>query len=400
MNVNVLNVKYEKIAVVDDFTSLMWCKRYVDIGALDLQIEATKENLNVFKKGYYITRDDDDVIFRIESLEIESDSEGNDNLIVGALDCKCILNQRITWSQIFLNNSDVQDFIKEMLIFNFIAPSETRRRINMRFEENESLAGIGTATTRQSTYDIIGDKIIELCKTYGLGCKVYFNYDDQKFYVKLLQGVDRSIEQTINPRIIFSPEYDNLFSSKYNFDMSNSKNVALVGGEGEGIERKLRQVGNVSGLERREMFVDAGSVSSEGDLVDYYDALINEGKSKLSETTATSKFEAEIDINSYEYKIDYDVGDIITVQNKYGVTINARIVEIIETWDNSGYTLEPVFEYIEPNVDLENVLFTEQLEGLMTESSNFLLIETSPLITEDREHEIISEDGKIIVAEK
>lgn len=399
MNVNVLNTKYEKITIVDDFTSLMWCKRYADVGALDLEIEATTENLNVFKKGYYITRDDDDAIYRIESLEIESDNEGNDKLIVGALDCKCILHQRITWDQIFLNNSDVQAFIKEMLTFNFIAPSDTRRRINLRFDDNEALNGIGVAATRQSTYDDIGEKVIELCKTYNLGCKVYFDYDTEKFHFALYNGVDRSINQTLNPRIVFSPDNDNMFSNKYSFDMSESKNVALVGGEGEGLERKLRSVGTVSGLDRREVFVDASSAKDDGNLADYYDALINEGKSKLSEMTETAKFEAEIDNNFYSYKDDYDLGDVVTIKNKYGVNINARIIEIIETWDNTGYTIEPVFEYIEPDVDLQDVLFTEISEAIKTEDENILIIERSPFITEDEENEIITEDGLIITVE-
>lgn len=182
--------------------------------------------------------------------------------------------------------------------------------------------------------------------------------------------------------------------------MSQSKNVALVGGEGEGLERKLRSVGTVSGLDRREVFVDASSAKDEGDLVDYFDALINEGKAKLSEMTATAKFEAEIDNNFYSYKDDYDLGDIVTIKNKYGVTINARIIEIIETWDNSGYTIEPVFEYIEPDVDLQDVLFTEMSEALKTEDENILIIERSPFITENEENEIITEDGKLITLEK
>lgn len=375
MNLIVLNTNYEKITIIDTFTSLMWCKRYADVGALDLEIEASKENLNIFRKGFYIVREDDDTIYRIESAEIETDNEGNDKLIVGGLDCKCILSQRITWSQIFMNNSDVQAFIKQMLNYNFIAPSDTRRRINLRFEDNTGLNGIGVATTRQSTYDNIGEKTIELCKSFDLGCKVYFNYETQKFVFKLIKGVDRSINQRVNPQIVFSPDNDNLFTSKYSFNMSESKNVALVGGEGEGLERKLRQVGNASGLERREVFIDASSAKDEGDLVDYYDALINEGKSKLAEMAATTTFEGEIDTTRYKYKIDYDLGDVVTVKNKYGVIINARIVEIIETWDNEGYTIEPVFEYIDPEIELVNVLFTELLDGIMTEDGDFLQLD-------------------------
>ena len=81
MNINVLNKQYQRIAVVDTFTSLMWCKRYYDVGALDLQIEATIENLKIFKKHYFITRDDDTNVYRIEAIEIDTNEDGDDVLL-------------------------------------------------------------------------------------------------------------------------------------------------------------------------------------------------------------------------------------------------------------------------------------------------------------------------------
>lgn len=399
MNINVLNPFYKKTVIVDNYISLMWCKRYADVGALDLEVEASKENIETFKKNFYITRDDDDAIYRIEKIELDTDENGDDKLIIGAIDMKELLHQRITWSQVFMNNSDVQTFIKQMLNFNFIAPQDTKRRVNLRFDDNTELDGIGTAATRQSTYDDIGEKVIELCKTYNLGCKIYFDYETQKFHFKMFNGVNRSAGQTVNPRIVFSSDNDNLFSSKYEFDMSELKNVALVGGEGEGVDRKLRSVGNVSGLERREIFIDASKAKDDGDLVDYYNALENEGKSKLTELTAKSTFDADVDTNFFKYKTDYDLGDVVTIQNRYGVAMNARIVEIIETWDKEGYTIEPKFEYIEDSDDVKNVLLTEFVDMMLTEIDQALLYETSPTITENGNDYIITEDNKQIVLE-
>ena len=49
----------------------------------------------------------------------------------------------------------------------------------------------------------------------------------------------------------------------------------------------------------------------------------------------------------YKYKEDYNLGDIVNIVNEFGISINARITEIIESQDDNGYTIEPTFENIE-----------------------------------------------------
>lgn len=373
MNINVLNTNFERVAVIDNYISLIWCKRFYEVGALDLQIEASTENLKIFKKGYYITRADDDGIFRIEAIELDTTEENDNTLIIGAYDCKQILFQRITWEQVFVRNATVENFIAALLDACIINPEIAERKIN------NFVANIPTLTTeettRQSTYDVLGEKIIALCTESKLGCKVTFNNLNQ-FVFSLYKGVNRSYSQSENARVVFSPEYENLISSKYKMDMSDYKNVALIGGEGEGLDRKMRSVGNASGLDRREMFVDASSASSdEGDLVDYYNALIEEGKQKLAESTIQTSFEGEVDtINSYKYKVDYNLGDIVTIQNEYGINIDARIVEIIETWDNEGYTVEPVFEYEESD-NVTDAILSERMLPILTEDDKIILLD-------------------------
>lgn len=102
MDINVLDHNFIKIAVVDNYTSLMWCKRYFEIGALDLEIEATRETIAIFKKGNYITREDDDAIYRIEAVELDTAEDKNNSLIVGAYDCKKYCNKGLFGSRSIL----------------------------------------------------------------------------------------------------------------------------------------------------------------------------------------------------------------------------------------------------------------------------------------------------------
>lgn len=74
----------------------------------------------------------------------------------------------------------------------------------------------------------------------------------------------------------------------------------------------------------------------------------NRGKSKLAEHKVKQTFEGEVDtINTYEYKEDYNIGDIVKVKNEYGIEADARIIEIMECIDGEdGHTVEPIFEYL------------------------------------------------------
>ena len=68
----------------------------------------------------------------------------------------------------------------------------------------------------------------------------------------------------------------------------------------------------------------------------------------LAERVKTLEFEGSVDtLDTYVYKNDYDLGDIVKVVNEYGIEAQAQIVSIIESEDNEdGYIVEPTFEYM------------------------------------------------------
>ena len=129
------------------------------------------------------------------------------------------------------------------------------------------------------------------------------------------------------------------------------KNVTLIGGEGEGAERKYASVGEASGLNRRELFTDARDISSDvGDGVVLTDAeytaqLKQRGKEKLTENEDVVSFEGEVDTTTmFQYGVDFFKGDVVQIANEYGHETTARIIEIVMSEDENGMSVYPTFK--------------------------------------------------------
>jgi len=218
-------------------------------------------------------------------------------------------------------------------------------------------AAVATVTVQhgisaQYTGDGLLTAVQEICTAYGLGIRAVA--DDMAMImprIEIVEGTDRSERQAKNSPVIFSDEYENLLSSSYVLDTSKYKNVALVAGEGEGKARKRAIYGNAAGMARRELYVDARDVSTnDGEISDaeYTEQLAARGAEQTAMHAATEVFDGEIDINNtFALDVDYTLGDIVTVENKYGIRKNVRISAIVETWDIIGYTVIPIYENLE-----------------------------------------------------
>ena len=80
----------------------------------------------------------------------------------------------------------------------------------------------------------------------------------------------------------------------------------------------------------------------------YISYLLARGENKLAEFGVTTSFEGDVEPNAtFVFGRDYFLGDIVTVQNAYGISAKARIVEVVEVCDDSGFSVEPKFEYIQ-----------------------------------------------------
>ena len=272
MDLYILNKNLDAVAIVDSYTSLIWTDRYHEAGDFELYLPISKNVLDYLKQDYYVWRNDSDHVMIIEKLLIEADAENGDKLTVTGRSLESILDRRIAWG---LTNfsGNLQECIRDLLIANIISPSKPERTIdNFIFQASTDPEITKLTIDTQFTGDNIYDIVTTLCVERNIGFKITIN-DSKQFVFSLYTGEDRSYDQFANPYVIFSPNFDNINNSNYVESKSSLKNVTLVGGEGEGSERRYTAVGNVSGLDRRELFTDARDISSEidEDITEYFD---------------------------------------------------------------------------------------------------------------------------------
>ena len=73
--------------------------------------------------------------------------------------------------------------------------------------------------------------------------------------------------------------------------------------------------------------------------------LVGRSNEKLQQQVFVTSLEGEVEPTmTFEYRKDYNLGDVVTTENQYGLKATPRIIEIIENWDDSGYKIVPTFE--------------------------------------------------------
>lgn len=88
---------------------------------------------------------------------------------------------------------------------------------------------------------------------------------------------------------------------------------------------------------------------SDGYLQDmfYKNLLFQPGVDAVAERPVIRAIEAVINpYGIFKYKEAWQLGDLIKIENKYGLSTQARIVEVIEVFNENGYSVEPKLEYI------------------------------------------------------
>lgn len=264
MDLYVLDRNLVAIKLVDTYSSMIWTDRFNEAGDFELCMAMDPTVLDYIKQDYYLWRQDSEHSMIIEKLLIETDAEEGNRITVTGRSLESILDRRIIWGLVNLTGN-FQEAIKTLLNDCIINPAKAERKIdNFIFEASDDPQITSLTIETQYTGDNLYDVISSLCAERGVGFKVTLNAQGQ-FVFKLYAGADRSYNQFDNPYVIFSPNFDNIVSSNYVESRSSLKNVTLVGGEGEGSERRYTAVGDTSGLDRRELFTDARDISSDGD---------------------------------------------------------------------------------------------------------------------------------------
>lgn len=349
MDIYVLNGLNGVEDIISSYQSCIWNVQYFGQNDFQLVVNASTENVSILKPGAYLVRDMDmsadeyNNVMVIQNYKLDFDTEKGWLLTLSGKGLKNdLLKRRIVWTQTNLSGN-AEEGIRQVITDNVISPTDSERAISGF--TLDTLQGFTDTIELQLLGENIAEWLEAICTTYGYGWDVYIK--NSQYVFKLYKGTDRTYDQSEVTPVVFSPEFDNLLSSSYTYNITEYKNAALIGGEGEGTAQRTATIGTATGLNRYELYVDGGSVSSNGEIItlETYTKMLQEyGQTQLDQTAYIESFSGDIDPDGlYKINQDYFLGDIVQIQNEKGIQATPRIIEIIYAIDENGSSVVPTF---------------------------------------------------------
>ena len=91
----ILNQTFQRVAVIDQYSSIIWTRRYWDVGDFELYVPADPDLLQYLQIGFYVFREDCESTMMIEHIEIKTDAENGNYFIISGRGVENILSYRV-----------------------------------------------------------------------------------------------------------------------------------------------------------------------------------------------------------------------------------------------------------------------------------------------------------------
>lgn len=360
MELYVFNRDLELQGMLDTFTSLRWVRRYSKSGEFELYCALDFNTLNLLKKENIIFKKDDIEAGYIDTRQLKVGENGQEYLEIKGNFLTNYLDRRINWERLNYSGK-TEELMRKLVNDNAINPSNINRKIpNLKLGDLKSFT---EEIKYQKSFGNVLEQLENISSTNNLGYRNILDFKNKKVIFEIYKGVDRTINNGNIAPCIFSRDFENVLEQSYFDSINNYRNTCLIAGAGEGKDRKLTSIEEGEGLDRYELYVDARDLQetksiekkdSAGNTIteevpipieEYYKILLQRGKEKLEECKEIQTFDSRINTNGNNiYKKDYDLGDIVTiVDKKWGLTIDARITEIEEVYEQQGLSINVVF---------------------------------------------------------
>ena len=377
MDLRIFDEELTPLGVVDEMASLTWTIMYFNVGSFKLLAPFTENNVELLKAGRIVVKHDEyidymdanDHIWRrgavITYVHYTRDNKGQEQIEVSGQMLSYWLNKRVISPQLQLNGTS-QQVVNRLILKNIGSGAAVSRRFPQFISITQEDLGGSSFDYSNEEYKLLGDEIRDVCQGGKIGYDILIDEKSATYGFYLYDGKNLTQANTDgNEPCIFSIDFDNVNSQEFEDDISNIKNYAYVlGAPDDQDNRDLVEVDrdSASGLDLIETYIDAADIqrqaeNSSGERVDipsatYRAMLRSKGVMELASSVENYTFNSSINLNSnLKYKEDFDLGDRVTcIDRKWGVTINSRITEIVQTFEEGKKTIEATFGESAPNL--------------------------------------------------
>ena len=338
--IRILSKELNLLGEVDNYPSFSILRKYYSYGEFQLVTNIKVQNADKLNVGNLVMLGNDKYkVGIIRHKEIRINEAGEEMLTIKGYSLSHFLTQRITIPPTGAAQYTIEGNA-ETVMKNFVKRNcldiPGMEFPNLIISPNQNR---GEAIKWSSRYKNLAEELEKISRITDTAFKIYPDFELKSYIFDVYNGRNFSVNQNINPPVIFSSKFDNVKSQEYVDSVIGYGNYAIVAGQGEGINREIIMMGSeATGFDKSVIFVDARDLEENTDLP-------ARGAAKLKEHERITAFGAEVlPTGPFEYQKDWDLGDIVTVQDKeWNVEVDTRITEVTEIYEAGGFRLGVVF---------------------------------------------------------
>jgi len=342
-------------------TSVTWVERYRDPGEFEITGFVSSGLKSALPLGTLISHVKTADVMMVENHEIIEEEPGADAVIkISGRSLEAFLDHRVvgmyqnwttqaaTLPEYILSSATT--WTQASVLINdhiyTVAASDTFSALS-NLVANTAVSESGVATPRTIKRGNLHTRLVELLNIDDTGIRVIrvgrfvtgvsASTTDTRFIIH--KGNDKTAS------VLFSVDAGDISSAQYFWSNRLEKNAALV--TGRYVETFVP--GTSTKYNRRIMFVDASDIDGSlpdtpigTTLTDIRAKMAVRGAMALKAQKSVALVSAEVSSTSgYQYRVDYDIGDVVMVAGNYGEMAKMRVVEFVEIEDENGESGHP-----------------------------------------------------------
>jgi hypothetical protein len=385
-------ITYVPDLVMDNFSSKIWTERFRSPGDFEFVTANIAETLELLPIGSFVTHRATTVPMRVESRTLSISEEGQAKLTITGRTIETFLENRIMVPTVYNDSwytyaQYEPDNLLMVLLWTYLVNTTGKdpTRLNYNIDNktwipnlvisDESYAWTGPQTYQELSSGTVYDKVQELLAAAPMGIKgtyaVSGNYGDVitvdvtntanhgkitkvygpipgKMELTVYTASDRSVTADGDDSVMLRYDTGDISESESLFSDKNYRNfVTVISSAGQFDVWPATTPPpdtSVTGLARRPILLDGGNQGTQ-DLTKFNTSLTYKAKALLRKHAFTQLADANIVVRPGKgYKVNYYLGDVITLVDPWGIQTDAMVSEYVWSEDESGEKNYPGFE--------------------------------------------------------
>ncbi len=319
MAFNIYDETLTRVGEIKTILSSTWEERYDDRGICQLVVNCSAAASRLLTVGRFVGQSGKKTLWQIKTRE-----KRDGRLWVNGFTVNYTLLDDRVYTGIHTSN------VIETDLRTAVAESRPAQIVGL-----SSARGLTASTVSEHTYPTLFMLAKDLCGTAEYGFRFLHDKENRKLLFDIYAGEEK-------PNAKFSERWGNLANLVLLQSETDYRNVAYVGGAGEGAERVYVSCGqtSLSGLERHELFVDARDIRKEEgqNQGDYENLLRERGLQKLNEHNR--KLSVSFEVNPADFGSVYDLGDVVyCILPEEKLKLFVRVIAFEETIEKNRKSL-------------------------------------------------------------